>query len=132
MRLFGFFKKKKTGKLRDEDSTPDNVDISNWKGKDFEFLITGDINIKNEEFDDIMTPNSLEWIKVERDNWIYYKVGNDEFSYSIEEPGIQMFFNKEISFNKAKGIADEIIDHLKTKGQEAELVTINSNNVYKF
>jgi hypothetical protein len=135
MRLFDFFKKIVTQKNSvDGDIFPKykEVDRSNWTGKDFEFLITGNIDIKNEEFDNIMTPTLLEWIKVERDNWIYYKVGSDEFSYSIEPPGIQMVFNKDVSFTKAKIIVDEIIDNLKAKGQKAGLIIIDSREVYKF
>jgi len=57
-------------------------------GKDFEFLLTapGDIEIKNEDFDRIMTPDSMDCKKVLRDNWVYYQVGNDEFSYSLKCP----------------------------------------------
>ncbi len=36
-------------------------------GKDFEFLITpGDLEIKAEDFDSLMTPDSLPWTKVSK------------------------------------------------------------------
>jgi hypothetical protein len=38
----------------------------------------------------------------------YYQVDKDEFSYSWEMPGIQMTFNPEITYLKAKQIADEV------------------------
>jgi len=96
-----------------------NADLYNLTGKDFEFLITpSDIEIKTEDFDRIMTPDSIEWNKVIKDDWAYYQVGPDEFSYSWEPPGIQMTFNDEINFEKAKLIADEVVAKLsKYTGQ---------------
>jgi len=134
MWLFDFFKRRIGGKSVDEKMSPVDIEIdrSRLSGRDFEFLITGDINIKSENFDDIMTPNSFAWIKIERDNWVYYQIGDDDFYYSIEPPGIQMVFNKEISFTKAKVVVDEIIYNLKANGQEAELVIIDTNKIYKF
>ena len=40
-----------------------------------------------------MTPNSIPWTKVIKNDRVYYKVDKDEFSYSSEIPGIQMMFN---------------------------------------
>ena len=54
-----------------------------------------------------------------------YKVGQDEFSYSVEEPGIQMTFNKEINFDKAKKIGDEVISNIIATGQQAELLILD-------
>jgi hypothetical protein len=101
-----------------------NCDLNNLTGKDFEFLITGnDIEIKAEDFDRIMTPDSFAWNKITKDDWPFYQVGDDEFSYSWEPPGIQMTFNDEISFQKAKLIADEVVAKLsKYTGQTIELV----------
>jgi hypothetical protein len=133
MGLFDFFKgRNKVPGRKVDDIVVKNIDRSNWTGKDFEFLIAGDLEIGNEEFDDIMTPSSMLWIKTERDNWNFYQVGNDEFSYSIEPPGIQMTFNNGIIFNKAKTIADEVIEKLKKKGYDPELIILNSSKVYKF
>lgn len=107
-------------------------DRNHLKGKDFEFLIRGDIDIPNEDFDLIMTPNSFKWSKVTKNDWVYYQVDGDEFSYSIEPPGIQMVFNKEISYLKAKKIVDEIVEKIKETGQQPELVIIDLTTVYKF
>ncbi len=68
---------------------PKIIDKKDWTGKNFEFLITGDITIPNSDFDRIMTPNSFNWEKIKKNNWIYYKVGKDEYSFSFEIPGIQ-------------------------------------------
>lgn len=105
---------------------------SKWTGKDFEFLITGDLEISNENHDEIMTPNSFDWNKIEKDNWTYYQVGLDEFSYSWEPSGIQMTFSDDITFQKAKNIADEIMGNIQRTGQLAELVILESGKAYKF
>ena len=110
----------------------EDEDKSHWTGKNFEFLITGNIDITPADFDHLMTPNTFKWTKVVRDDWYYYQVGEDEFTYSWEMPGIQMTFNKEISFIKAKQIADEVIDNIIATGQEAELVVLNGSNAYRF
>lgn len=89
------------------------MDTNSLTGEDFEFLLTpGDIEIGIEEFDQLMTPYSMKWNKIFRDNWYYYQVDNDEFTYSFELPGIQMTFNKEISYKKAKTIAEEVAKNL--------------------
>ena len=96
------------------------------RGKDFEFLITpGDIDVKQEDFDNLMTPDSLPWTKVSKNELTYYKVGKDEFSYSREIPGIQMTFNAEITFEKARQIVEEVADKLqKHTGLEIEVLFI--------
>jgi hypothetical protein len=131
MGLFDFFWKMK---VTNKSVTPtgDNEDRSQWTGKDFEFLITGDVDIPAAEYDQIMTPNTFQWEKVNRGDWYYYQVGEDEFNYSWEMPGIQMTFNKEIKFEKAKRIAEEVISNIKASGQEAQLVVLNRSTVYRF
>ena len=116
----------KTGKSKE------NMDRINWTGENFEFLITGVDEIPNEEYERIMTPNSFECKKVIKDEWPFYEVGEDEFSFSWEIPGIQFTFNKEVKYEKAKKIADEIIENLNSIGQNAELLILESNKVYKF
>lgn len=110
------------------------VDTSKLTGSDFEFLITpSDIEISKEDFDYIMTPDSLQWAKTIKDGWLYYQVGTDEFSYSWEEPGIQMTFNKEISYDKAKLIADEVVTKLsKYTSKEIEITFIPKDKVITF
>jgi hypothetical protein len=110
----------------------ENIDRTNWTGENFEFLIIGVDEIPNEEYDKIMTPNSYEWKKVIKDEWPFYVVGEDEFSFSWEMPGIQFTFNKEVKYEKAKKIADEIIENINSIGQKAELLTLESNKIYKF
>jgi hypothetical protein len=90
-------------------TSTDFQDLSSKTGEDFEFLITpGDIEIKPEDFDSVMTPDKVSWAKIIRNGWVYYQVGNDDFSYSYEMAGIQMTFNPEIKYSKAKTIADEV------------------------
>jgi len=96
-------------------------------GKDFEFLITpGDLEIKREDFDNLMTPDSLPWTKVTQNDKTYYKVGKDEFSYSRETTGIQMTFNAAITFEKARKIVEEVTDKLiKHTGKEIEVIFVS-------
>ncbi len=70
----------------------ENMDRTNWTGENFEFLITGDVEILDSDFDRVMTPNSFEYEKINKNNWIYFKVDDDEFSFSWEIPGIQFTF----------------------------------------
>ena len=132
MGLFDFLKLRKAASIN--TSLPPDIieDRSTWTGKDFEFLITGDIKIPAEDYDQIMTPNTFTWSKVSRDDWTYYLVGPDEFSYSWEEPGVQMTFNNDMPFQKAKTIAEEVIGNIKASGQEAELIILNSSQAYGF
>jgi hypothetical protein len=123
MKLFNFFKKK--------SKSLEQIHESLLRGKDFEFLIRGDLNIPDENWDQIMTPNSIVWEKVAENDWIY-KVGDDEFGYSWELPGIQMVFNPEIKYEKAKKIVEEVIQNLKESGQKPELVELDNNKIYRF
>lgn len=134
MGLFDLFRKKKPSELTQQNIILPKLlpDRSNWTGKDFEFLITGELELSAENHDQIMTPNSLAWTKIERDNWPYYRVGQDEFHYSWEPPGIQMVFSDDITFKKAKTIADEIIENLRLAGQMAELQILESGKIYGF
>lgn len=124
MKLFNFFLKKRPKSL-------EQIHQSLLRGNDFEFLIRGDLNISDEDWDKIMTPNSIAWEKVAENDWIY-KVGNDEFGYSWELPGIQMVFNREIKYEKAKKIVDEVIQNLIESGQKPELVELDNDKVYRF
>ena len=130
MGVFDFFKRKL--KKSEPIILDINADRIKWTGKDFEFLIVGEINIKPEDFEKIMTPNTIDCQKIERDDWIYFKTDKDEFSYSWEMPGIQMTFNSEISFLKAKQIADEVVENIISTGQFAELKIIENSKIYRF
>lgn len=131
MGLLDFIKNKLRLSAKPANKTPVVVDRIGWTGQDFEFLIIGNIDVFS-DFDNIMTPNSLEWTKTSKNDWHYYQVGQDEFSYSVEEPGIQMTFNKEISFTKAKKIVDEVIENINSTGQKVELLILDKKQVYRF
>lgn len=137
MGIFDFFKKKKSQGLpkhRMDFTEPpiDSVDRSAWNGSQFEFLIVGDIDIPTAEFDEIMTPNTFNWEKLIKEDWHFYHIDGDEYSYSFEMPGIQMTFNKEVSFPKAKKIADEVIENIIKTGQEADLVIVDKDTPIGF
>jgi hypothetical protein len=131
MALFNFFKRKKKTK-QEPPAVEATIDKSQWTGKDFEFLITGDIDISPDNYDKIMTPHSFEWTKIIKNDWTYYQVGQDEFSYSWEMPGIQMTFNDSIPYQKARMIADEVVENIRATGQAAELVTLDKTKIYRF
>ncbi|HUP12068.1 MAG TPA: hypothetical protein VM187_07650 [Niastella sp.] len=99
------------------------------RGKDFEFLITpGDIVIKPEDFDGLMTPDHTSWQKVLKNDITWYQVGKDEFRYYREERGIRMAFNREIRFEKARKIVEEIEEKLtKYTGQEIEVLLVSTD-----
>lgn len=80
----------------------------------------------------MMTPNSFQWSKIKKDGWNYYEVGEDEFSYSWESPGVQMTFNEGIPFEKAKKIADEIIKKMIGSGREVQLIALDKIKVIIF
>jgi len=96
-------------------------------GKDFEFLITpGDLEIKRDDFDNLMTPDSLQWTKVSKNDKTFYQVGKDEFSYSTDKSGIQMTFNHEITFEKARQIVEEVSNKLtQYTGKEINVLFVS-------
>jgi hypothetical protein len=106
--------------------------MQNFSPGQFEFLITGDIELSPEQFETLMMPTSFEVKKVEKDGWVYFQTSSDEFSYSWEPSGIQMTFNKEATFQKAMQIADEVTRNLNSAGFDAELLVIDDSQVVKF
>ena len=108
--------------------------FSEMTGKDFEVLITpSDLEIKAEDFDHIMTPESMGWTKTVRDNCSNYHVDKDEFSYSWEMPGIQMTFNSEMAYHKAKQIVDEIVKKLSDySGKKVEANFYSTGGIIQF
>lgn len=110
------------------------IDISKITGNDFEFLLTpSDLEIEENNFDNLMTPDSISWTKISKDGWNYYQVGEDEFYYSWELPGIQMCFNNEITYSKAKQIADEVAVKLTLHcSKKVEVQCISKNKVIRF
>ncbi|CDN75359.1 hypothetical protein [Elizabethkingia anophelis] len=141
MSIFNFWRKNKKNELefsqKKSDENSDNKMLetnikTEFNNGEFEFLIRGEIELDSENWEQILTPNSFKTEKILRNDWFYFKVDNDEFSYSFEEPGIQMTFNNEMDFKKAKKIADEVIEKIKSTGQNAELEILNKSKIYKF
>jgi hypothetical protein len=95
-------------------------------GKHFEFLITpGDIEIKPEDFDALMTPDYTSWEKLSKNDRTWYKIGKDEFSYYREPRGIRMAFNRAMRFEKARKIVEEVEVKLKAyTGIEIEVLVV--------
>ena len=111
------------------------LDRTNLTGRDFEFLIIhpDELEINGDIFDKLMTPDNISWTKISKDNWYYYVVGQDEFTYSWEPPGIQMTFNDDIIYDKAKDIAEQVVTKLKNfSGLDIDLVFIDKQQLIKF
>jgi hypothetical protein len=106
--------------------------MQNFSPGQFEFLITGDIELTSEQSETLMLPFSFQVQQVERNGWIYFHSTGDEFSYSWEPQGIQMTFNKECTFQKAKQIADEILQNLREAGFDADILLIENSQIIKF
>ncbi|WP_300672469.1 hypothetical protein [Soonwooa sp.] len=114
MSIFNFWKKnkKKESDFQKENTEENLLNLeskTDFKNGEFEFLICGEIKLDSESWEKILSPNTIDTKKVLRNGWPYFQVGSDEYSYSFEEVGIQMTFNEEMEFQKAKRIADEII-----------------------
>jgi hypothetical protein len=109
-------------------------DRDNLTGDDLEFLITpSDIQIKEEDFSKVMTPSSMPWEIVKKDGWDYYKVDDYEFSYSWEEPGIQMIFSSNTPYAVAKLIVDEVVFKLLSyTGMDIEAIFIRNDKPISF
>lgn len=63
-----------------------------------------------------MTPYSIEWKKVIKEECTFYVVGEDEYNLSWEISGIQFTFNNEMKYDGVKKVADEIIENICSKG----------------
>ena len=106
--------------------------MENYAPGCFEFLIAGDIELTSDQFDNLMMPAFYDIKKVEKNGWVYFQVDSDEYTYSCEPPGIQMTFNKEATFQKAKQIADKIVQNLNRAGFTAELLVIDNSKITRF
>lgn len=100
------------------------MSATHFTGKDFAFLITApELTIPPEDFDRLMTPDSIPWTKINHNGGNGYQVGKDSFSYTRENDGFQMQFNPEIKFEKARKIVEEVADKLsKHMGMEVEVL----------
>ncbi|WP_290796517.1 hypothetical protein [Flavihumibacter sp. UBA7668] len=112
-----------------QNITPDNISYPPGK---FEFLICGEIELSPEQFTRLMMPVSFQVKQVERNELVYFQADGDEFSYSCEPPGIQMTFNDECTYQKARKIADEVVHNLTIAGFSAELIVLDNSKIYKF
>ena len=103
-----------------------------WTGKDFEFFLYGDFNLGKKTHDELMTPNSFNWEKIEGNRDFYYKIENDTIYYSWMMEGVWVYFNEEISIVKAKQIIDEVIAKIIASGQKVELLILNKSEEHYF
>lgn len=106
--------------------------MENYLPGKFEFLILGDIELTDAQFYSLMVPRSFAVEKIEKDMGIYFETGGDQFGYSWEPPGIQMVFNKEAPFQKAKQIAEEVVQNLNEAGFRAELMVVDHSKILRF
>lgn len=96
-----------------------------------EFLITPpDLEVSSDQFDHLMTPDSEPWTKGLKNNWPYYQIGEANLTYSWEPPGIQMAFSGNITRQKAKKIAEEVVAKLRIYTDlDLQLITIPENQI---
>ncbi len=109
---------------------PENMDTSEWTGKDFEFLLVGNIQIPAGEYDNLMTPNSFDWTKVTMKNSTIYTVNEESYNFSQDTDGLHMSFTPGFTFTIARQIVNEIIKNLNQAGQTAELAVLGFPIVY--
>lgn len=103
-------------------------DIDYNSTADFEFLFRhDDIYITNDLFDKMLSPESVDWEKIEHQNWTYFVTEHGAFSYSFEMIGIQMTFTKDFDFEVAKKIADEVLPKVKRYNDSVELIEITGD-----
>ncbi|GAA4345319.1 hypothetical protein [Flaviaesturariibacter amylovorans] len=97
----------------------------------FEFLLKGDVDLPESQFRDIALPGSPGVTEIEREGWTYYKVGDVECTFSIEEPGIQMTFDAKTTLADARAIAEQVLQRFRSSGRDVELVILDNTKVYR-
>ena len=129
MKLFNFLtNKNKTAPIY--DLVPESVDKSGWRGDDFRLLITGAGQIEKIDYDNLMTPKTVEWTRMGRIRWPIYKIEKGHYSFSCETHGIEIVFTNSISFQDAKKIGDEILEKLSSSGHFVNLHVLVNPRVY--
>ncbi len=98
---------------------------------EFEFLISGDIDMTDKELSVFFIPAVLRASVDERNGWTYYCVGTSEFSYSVEPPGVQMTFDSVTSYLAARSIADIVLTNLKACGRNVDLQVLDKTKLYR-
>lgn len=102
-----------------------------WIGEDFRCFIRrkgdvefgDDFDILSKDFENALIIKSKDCKKEQREGWVFYKVGNDEYTFDFEPVGIMIYFNDNITYPKAKEILDEIcLNIMEASKQEAEVV----------
>lgn len=100
----------------------EKMDTSGWTGKDFEFVITGDVQISTGDYDRLLAPNSFKWRKKTVKTCNLYFIDQEAYSFSQEEDGIHMSFTPGFAYPLARQIVDEIIQNLREAGKVVGLV----------
>jgi hypothetical protein len=129
MKLFSFFtNKNKTAPIY--DLVAESVDKSKWTGGDFRLLITGVEQLEKIDYDNLMTPKTVEWTRMTQIRFPIYKIEKGTYSFSFEKDGIEIEFSNTIRFPDAKKIGDEIAEKLCSSGQSVNLHVLVNTRVY--
>ena len=121
--MFNHFPRKTSVQLKPFLVT-EKVDTSGWMGKDFEFLITGDVQIEASEYDTIMTPKSWTFKRATVGKWNMYTLDGELYCVSQEADGIHLSFTPAFTYAVARQIADEIMEKLQAARKPAALVVL--------
>lgn len=129
MKLFNFLtNKNKTAPIY--DLVPESVDKSKWTGNDFRLLITGAGQIERIDYDNLMTPKTIEWTRMTQVKWPIYKIEKGYYSFSFETHGIEIEFSNTIKFHVAKKLGDEIVEKLSSSGPFVNLHVLVKPRIY--
>ena len=105
---------------------------SKLTGKDFGFLILypENLEINDDLLEKLMPSDNTEGVTISKDDWLNHQPEGDEFTYSWKVPGIKMMFNDEMTYDKAKEIAEQVVTKLKDySGLKIELVLIDKTRL---
>jgi hypothetical protein len=93
-----------------------------------EILIVGVNDVPANAGPEWLSPTGMEWRCTMRNKMPWYVVGEDGYTYSWEEPGIQLLFDEGVTANRAVEIAEAIVAGMQLRGYGGELVVIDGGD----
>jgi hypothetical protein len=103
-----------------------NIDFNSSSG--FEFLFRHDeIYITADLFDKLLSPESIDWDKIEHEGSYLFTTRHGAISYSFEMAGIQMTFTKGFDIDVARKIAHEVLIKVERYNKGVQLIEISDD-----
>ena len=93
-----------------------------------EILITDVAKVPDNAGPEWLSPAGMEWHCTMRSKMPWYVVGEDGYTYSWEEPGIQLLFDEGVTASRAVEIAGAIVAGMQQRGYGGELVVIDGGD----